>query len=39
VNTPLKVAAEKPGRVDFTNMGAGQALPLGREMPAARWRG
>ncbi|MBO4222384.1 nitronate monooxygenase family protein [Bradyrhizobium neotropicale] len=32
---PLKVAAEKLGRVDFTNMWAGQALPLGREQPAA----
>jgi len=32
---PLKVAAEKQGRVDFTNLWAGQALPLGREVPAA----
>ncbi|WP_454619467.1 NAD(P)H-dependent flavin oxidoreductase [Bradyrhizobium cenepequi] len=32
---PLKAAAEKLGRVDFTNLWAGQALPLGREMPAA----
>ncbi|WP_315740277.1 nitronate monooxygenase family protein [Bradyrhizobium sp. SZCCHNR1093] len=32
---PLKAAAEKQGRVDFTNLWAGQALPLGREMPAA----
>jgi nitronate monooxygenase len=31
---PLKAAAEKLGRVDFTNMWAGQALRLGREMPA-----
>ncbi len=31
---PLKTAAEKLGRVDFTNMWAGQALPLGRELPA-----
>jgi nitronate monooxygenase len=33
--TPLKVAAEKLGRVDFTNLWAGQAIGLGREMPAA----
>ncbi len=32
---PLKAAAEKQGRVDFTNLWAGQALPLGREIPAA----
>lgn len=32
---PLKAAAEKAGRVDFTNLWAGQALRLGREMPAA----
>ena len=32
---PLKAAAEKLGRVDFTNLWAGQALRLGREMPAA----
>ncbi|WP_454627547.1 NAD(P)H-dependent flavin oxidoreductase [Bradyrhizobium cenepequi] len=32
---PLKAAAEKLGRVDFTNLWAGQALQLGREMPAA----
>jgi nitronate monooxygenase len=32
---PLKVAAEKLGRVDFTNLWAGQAARLGREMPAA----
>jgi nitronate monooxygenase len=32
---PLKVAAEKLGRVDFTNLWAGQAVRLGREMPAA----
>jgi nitronate monooxygenase len=31
---PLKAAAEKLGRVDFTNLWAGQALRLGREMPA-----
>jgi nitronate monooxygenase len=33
--TPLKTAAEKLGRVDFTNLWAGQAIGLGREMPAA----
>jgi nitronate monooxygenase len=32
---PLKTAAEKLGRVDFTNLWAGQAVRLGREMPAA----
>jgi nitronate monooxygenase len=32
---PLKQAAEKQGRVDFTNLWAGQAIGLGREMPAA----
>jgi nitronate monooxygenase len=32
---PLKQAAEKLGNVDFTNMWAGQAVRLGREMPAA----
>jgi nitronate monooxygenase len=32
---PLKVAAEKLGKTDFTNLWAGQALRLGREMPAA----
>jgi nitronate monooxygenase len=32
---PLKAAAEKLGRVDFTNLWAGQAVRLGREMPAA----
>jgi nitronate monooxygenase len=32
---PLKVAAEKLGRVDFTNLWAGQAVRLGRDMPAA----
>ena len=32
---PLKVAAEKLGRVDFTNLWAGQAVGLGRDMPAA----
>src|SRR6201747_924914 len=31
----LKAAAEKLGKVDFTNLWAGQALRLGREMPAA----
>ncbi|WP_315744354.1 MULTISPECIES: nitronate monooxygenase family protein [unclassified Bradyrhizobium] len=33
---PLKAAAEKLGRVDFTNLWAGQALPLGSELPAAQ---
>jgi nitronate monooxygenase len=32
---PLKAAAEKFGKVDFTNLWAGQAIRLGREMPAA----
>jgi len=32
---PLKAAAEKFGKVDFTNLWAGQAVRLGREMPAA----
>jgi nitronate monooxygenase len=32
---PLRAAAEKQGRVDFTNVWAGQAVRLGREMPAA----
>ena len=32
---PLKSAAEKLGRVDFTNLWAGQAVRLGGEMPAA----
>lgn len=32
---PLKAAAEKQGKVDFTNLWAGQAVPLGRDMPAA----
>jgi len=32
---PLKAAAEKLGRVDFTNLWAGQAVGLGCEMPAA----
>jgi nitronate monooxygenase len=32
---PLKVAAEKLGRVDFTNLWAGQAVRLGSEIPAA----
>ncbi len=32
---PLKAAAEKLGRVDFTNLWAGQAVRLGREIPAA----
>jgi nitronate monooxygenase len=33
--SPLKAAAEKLGKVDFTSLWAGQAVPLGREMPAA----
>ena len=33
--SPLKAAAEKQGKVDFTNLWAGQAARLGREMPAA----
>jgi nitronate monooxygenase len=32
---PLKAAAEKLGKVDFTNLWAGQAVRLGRETPAA----
>lgn len=32
---PLKMAAEKQGRTDFTNLWAGQALALGREIGAA----
>jgi nitronate monooxygenase len=32
---PLRAAAEKLGKVDFTNLWAGQAVRLGREMPAA----
>ncbi|WP_322517387.1 nitronate monooxygenase family protein [Rhodopseudomonas palustris] len=32
---PLKAAAEKLGRTDFTNLWAGQAVRLGRDMPAA----
>ena len=32
---PLEAAAEKLGRVDFTNLWAGQAVRMGREMPAA----
>jgi nitronate monooxygenase len=32
---PLKQAAEKLGKVDFTNLWAGQVVRLGREMPAA----
>src|SRR6266568_7056678 len=32
---PLKSAAEKQGRVDFTNLWAGQAIAMGRELPAA----
>jgi nitronate monooxygenase len=32
---PLKAAAEKLGKVDFTNLWAGQAVRLGGEVPAA----
>jgi nitronate monooxygenase len=32
---PLKAAAEKLGKVDFTNLWAGQAVRLGGDMPAA----
>jgi nitronate monooxygenase len=32
---PLKAAAEKLGKLDFTNLWAGQGLRLGKEMPAA----
>jgi nitronate monooxygenase len=32
---PLKLAAEKQGKVDFTHLWAGQAVRMGREMPAA----
>jgi nitronate monooxygenase len=32
---PLKAVAEKQGRVDFTNLWAGQAIALAREVPAA----
>jgi nitronate monooxygenase len=32
---PLRQAAETQGRVDFTNLWAGQAVRMGREMPAA----
>ena len=32
---PLKAAAEKQGKVDFTNLWAGQAIGMGRELPAA----
>ena len=32
---PLKAAAEKQGKVDFTNLWAGQAIAMGRDMPAA----
>jgi len=32
---PLKAAAEKLGKTDFTNLWAGQAVRLGRDMPAA----
>lgn len=32
---PLKTAAEKQGRVDFTNLWAGQSVALGRQIGAA----
>ena len=32
---PLKAAAEKQGKVDFSNLWAGQAVRLAKEMPAA----
>jgi nitronate monooxygenase len=32
---PLKAFAEKAGRPDFTNLWAGQAVGLGRDLPAA----
>jgi nitronate monooxygenase len=32
---PLKTAAEKLGRADFTNLWAGQSVGLGTELPAA----
>lgn len=32
---PLKAAAEKQGKVDFTNLWAGQAIGMVRELPAA----
>jgi nitronate monooxygenase len=32
---PLRAAAEKQGKLDFTNLWAGQAVRLGRDMPAA----
>ncbi len=32
---PLKAAAEKQGKVDFTSLWAGQAVRMGRELPAA----
>jgi len=30
----LNAAAEKAGKVEFTNLWAGQAVRMGREMPA-----
>ena len=32
---PLKAAAEKQGKLDFTSLWAGQAVRLGKDMPAA----
>jgi nitronate monooxygenase len=34
---PLKAAAEKLGRTDFTNLWVGQAIGLSREIPAAEF--
>ena len=31
---PLRAAAEKQGRVEFTNLWAGQAIAMGRDLPA-----
>jgi nitronate monooxygenase len=33
--SPLKAVAEKLGKVDFTNLWAGQGVRLGRDLPAA----
>jgi nitronate monooxygenase len=32
---PLRIAAERQGSIDFTNLWAGQAIALGRDVPAA----
>jgi nitronate monooxygenase len=34
---PLRAAAEKQGKVDFTNLWAGQAIRMGGELPAAEF--